>query len=414
MNDNMIKKLIYGMATAFMVTAMVGCSGSDEVLDADTTVTDTDGDNGSAVDGMIASTVEFEEGQGDDNLTRSSLQYNRVTNKMKMSWVQDDAIAVFSQSNKRSQLKFILDQEEGLAETDNSVTGCFKIYDLSLHPIQAEEEYMSYYPYKAQTSKTGEFSYETVPVSFAGQTQTANVKMNCYWQYLYGDAAAKQTQYDTYLESETAAAAHLCGYDYMVSDTTSTKYRNVLFKYNRLASIVRFYMYAPAAASEGVYYDSIMVVNSSKQFTVDATMNVVAASLTTKRQAHTMTLAFNPAIDMTNNTDKAKATFDYWDQDYPDNGYIMAYMMIAPVNLKGDDVENSVLYLCGHTESGNPVVKTPKYYRATLSKINFEAGKHHQWVADAKPEGPITFSEVNVQTWKEETYQNDGKGTANW
>ena len=60
---------------------------------------------------------------------------------------------------------------------------------------------------------------------------------------------------------------------------------------------------------------------------------------------------------------------------------------------------------------------TRKVYKATLSKLKFEAGKHHQWsVANAPADQPITFEEITIQEWKEGVnYTNtDGAGTGDW
>ena len=400
---------------AAAMLAMVSCAGSDTLSDGDTPAAPDNAAAGKAgvVEGAMASTIVFADGAGDNITSRSSIQYNRVENTMKATWETSDAIAVFPKSNTTSQIKFVLDSSKEQQESGTSIIGSFIPGDGGVSPIGASEDYISYSPYKAQTQQTGEFSYNAVPVSFEGQTQTANVKMNCYWQYLYGDASTKDAQYTKYKDSEKAAAAHLSDYNFMVSTATSTETKYVLFDYKRLSSIIRFYMYAPAAASEGVYYDSLVVVNNTKKFAIEATMDVANATLTAKRETNRMKLTFSPAIDMTNNSNSSLDTYDYWDQDYPDNGYIMAYMMIAPVDLTADATEKSTLYLIGHTETSGTKVK--KYYKATLSKINFEAGKHHQWVVDSQPEQPITFTEVNVQTWLEDVYGNNGgSGTEGW
>ena len=58
-----------------------------------------------------------------------------------------------------------------------------------------------------------------------------------------------------------------------------------------------------------------------------------------------------------------------------------------------------------------------KCYKATLSKMKFEAGKHHQWsVANAPEDAPITFQEITIQEWEEGTgfTNTDGVGTEDW
>jgi hypothetical protein len=57
-----------------------------------------------------------------------------------------------------------------------------------------------------------------------------------------------------------------------------------------------------------------------------------------------------------------------------------------------------------------------KVYAATLSKINFEAGKHYQWKPVLNPDEPITFTEISIQEWEQgTTFTNeDGTGTEDW
>ena len=58
-----------------------------------------------------------------------------------------------------------------------------------------------------------------------------------------------------------------------------------------------------------------------------------------------------------------------------------------------------------------------KCYKATLSKLKLEAGKHHQWsVASAPEDEPITFEEITIQQWADGPgFTNDnGTGTEDW
>ena len=58
-----------------------------------------------------------------------------------------------------------------------------------------------------------------------------------------------------------------------------------------------------------------------------------------------------------------------------------------------------------------------KCYKATLSKLKLEAGKHHQWsVASAPEDEPITFEEITIQQWADGPgfTNEDGIGTEDW
>ena len=85
-----------------------------------------------------------------------------------------------------------------------------------------------------------------------------------------------------------------------------------------------------------------------------------------------------------------------------------------------EHITNPTLYLCGHRGEGNDRVDT--YYKAELLKKNLKAGKAYQWSSEVSEDEPITFTEITVQQWEEETgYTNngadgktEGSGTNKW
>jgi len=429
-----------------------------------------------AVTGTMAISAEFEGGIGDDDLvmSKSRLYYDRLYNRLKFSWVEGDKIGIFAESNDKNQFPFVLvGDEEDLIVGTTTVSGEFEPVDKeAAYPITVTSKYYSYFPYKVKDGSTGDFTFNAVPVTYRGQTQTANEKMN----YYYLNTTASQA---SFLESEKAATAHLAAYDYMVSDATSTEAAHVHFNYSHMGSIVRFFIQCPAAANPGLFVDSLQVVNEDRLFTTDAVMNLNAKTLEERAMSRVMSLKFAPAIDMTNGTDHTKETYNYW---YAGTyGFIMAYMMIAPTDLSRAEVGNSTLYMIarepkyyankdeyntgwGYTEGDSEYLADDaafnaltqakkmilyknvddynaaklssltakqfteltteqklkdyerKVYSATLSKINFEAGKHYQWVPALNPDEPITFQEITIQEWEEGTgfTNTDGVGTEDW
>ncbi|MBR4269639.1 MAG: hypothetical protein IKQ47_07665 [Prevotella sp.] len=447
--------------------ALASCSDDDIV----STPTVTDLLDQYAVTGTMASSAEFEGGIGDADgeneriASKSQLYYDRVNNKLKFTWTTGDMIGIFPESNDKGQFAFILDSSTPLTVQETSVSGVFEPYDKeAAYPISATAKYYSYFPYTPQTLETGEFTFNAVPVSYRNQTQTANEQMNLYFRM----------HDDDFLETEKAASAHLAGYDYMVSDVTSTEAAHVHFNYSHMGSIVRFYIQCPATSNPGLFVDSLQVVNEDKLFVTDAAMNINAKTFEERTMSRAMSLKFAPAVDMTNNYDDTKGTYNYWNSKKPANGYIMAYMMIAPTDLSRAEVQNSTLYLIARQphyyttkEEYNEYYGTTlndaafaaltqaqkmkvyknvadynagkltsisseefaaltvdqklkeyerKVYKATLSKINFEAGKHYQWKPALNPDEPITFTEITIQEWEQgTTFTNeDGTGTEDW
>lgn len=494
MKKNLNKQFPLTLTFPFMLSlaltltlALVSCSDDD--FATSTTVTDPLDEQG-AVTGMMANVAEFEEGVGDSDapMSKSQLYYDRVAGKLKFNWTKPEAgdiedpevleiykanvdhIGIYAEGNPGTQMDFMLDPNADLDVQETYVVGTFTPSDGSVSMITGGTKYYSYFPYRG----VGEFTYNNVPISYRGQTQAANEKMGLY--------LANKTNPDAaFLISEKAAAAHLSGYEYMVAEAIATAGNHVHFSYSHVGSIVRFYMVCPSAADDNIFYDSIQVYNSQANFTREATVNLTTKVVTPTATSHVMSLGFRPAIDMTCNnkhttgTEYEQEISKYWKTD-GSRGYIMAYMMVAPINLK-ELTESSTLYFIGRQASYytyseylaakgkteeqvteeqfnalpkidrmkiyenvddyndakltslddtafdalSPVDKMKDYerkvYKATLSKLNFEAGKHHQWsVSASEIDEPITFQEITIQEWEEGTgfTNTDGVGTEDW
>lgn len=440
------KDILFTLTLAFALS-LVFSSCSDDDLAASPKVIDPLDEllDRYAVTGTMANVAEFEEGIGDNDVlaSKSQLYYDRVNKKMKFTWVKaDDHIGIFAEgnNNKTIQMDFKLDPEQDLSYQEKSVTGVFMPKDGGVNPISGGTLYYTYFPYKEQNMVNGNFTYENIPISYRGQTQATNEQMNRYW-------IGGSENNEKFLQSEKDAAAHLSNYTYLISDASATAGNHVHFHYSYVGSIVRFYMVCPSHASDNIYYDSLQVYNSQANFTLDATMNLATKVVTPTKTSHVMSLGFHPAIDMTNDSDDSKDTYHYWDKDSsnPKTGYIMAYMMVSPVDLSILD-EKSTLYLIGrkalsfyedladYNAAHDPditqddfdkllpseKIKTYErkvYKKSNMSKLNFLAGKHHQWAAaDAGPDSPITFQNITIQEWAEGPgfTNDDGAGTDDW
>lgn len=471
-------KKIFTYITLMAAVLLTACTDDDIAQSS----TQSSLDELGAVTGTMASVAEFEEGVGDnDALTsKSQLYYDRVNNKLKFTWVKaTDHIGIFAEGNTETQMDFKLDPDKELSEQEDYVTGVFMPKDGGVNPIVGGTKYLSYFPYKAQSPVN--FTSEAVPVSYKDQVQTANEQMA--WYHL-----DKTNPDDKFLQSEKDATAHLAAYEYMISDATATAGNHVHFDYKHVGSIVRFYMMCPSAADDNIFYDSLQVYNSQANFTIDATMDLSTKSLSATKTSHVMSLGFHPAIDMTCNnkhdsgTEYEQKISNYWNKTTNTKGYIMAYMMVAPINLSVLS-ENSTLYLIGRKASyyadkteyntakgyeegddgyistDEAYVALPKiermkiyetkeayneakgttlddaafallrpedkmkdyerkvYKKTGMSKLNFQAGKHHQWsVSGATADDPITFDEITIQEWQEGPgfTNEDGEGTADW
>ena len=461
-----IRNILFALPLAL---TLIACSDDDI---ATTPASTNPLDELGAVTGTLVNVEEFKAGEGDVDplVSKSQFYYDRVNGKLKFTWVENDKIGIFPNDIEGDQFPFVIDWAAGLQTTDSYVTGIFNPVDEeAAYPIMVTQKYFSYFPYKA-----GTFHYDAVPISYANQTQTANEKTYLYNNRTIGNNA------ELFLESEKAAAAHTAAYDFMLSDAISTQAAHVHFDYKHMGAMVRFYMYPPEAPEEGVYIDSLQVVNNDRKFLIEGTMNIDTKALTPTKSSRVMTLKFSPAVDMTNygsGSDETLDSYQYWRTAASGKiyGYIMAYMMLSPVDLTAEGVDNSTLYLITRQPSYYETKKTyndakgtslddddfaalkkwqrmkiyetideynaavepdvtpeqwssmtieqkmkdytRKIYSATLSKINFEAGKHYQWnVTNATEDTPITFEEITIQEWAEGTgfTNEDGAGTEDW
>lgn len=351
--------------------------------------------------------IEAPVGLGDEFISRASLTYDDDNDIMAFKW-GDDCIGVFPYVNasNSSQQKFSqLENDPRNTNPDPSdpLLRYFETEDKKV-VVVPNSQYVAYMPYDA----THSVNYTNIPVSYTGQRQIAPVDFSNYWNNK-NDEAYKTSQQD--------ASAHLSQYDYLCSSiATSDDNGSIHFDLKRMGAIVRFWIRIDP--KNNYVYDELQLVNNSKEFTTEATMDAEAQTLTPTAtgKSHVMTLklgAENAGWDMsiqTNNGTKSTTPFyDYYNGTY--TGYIMAYMMLAPINLQGDDVEHCELYLIAH-EKANPENK--HYFKATgLSKPNLQPNSFYKWTII--PAEPIEFSNITVEEWREgTTFDNNGAGTGTW
>lgn len=362
-------------------------------------------DTGDAVIGIIP---EME--TDDEDVTRSTLIFSPTLRAMTFAWEQTDAIGVFpykSTNISTTQQKF------GILPTEiNGLSAKFKNDDDAVPMLKEGEQYVSYSPFS-----TVDENKNAVHATFRNQIQKESVNMDAYYQ-----KEQSNDMMNAYLESEAKASAHLGKYDYMVSSATAPVDGKASFHFTRLGSIVRFYLRIPA---EG-YYDSIQVINKDANFIIDADLDITksdaAKAFVKPVTSHIVSLAFRKDVTDESGNVTGQSGFDLYDSKnnpyYGEpssgrRGYIIAYMMFAPINLKADNIGQSTLYLLGHDKSGNRT-----YYRAKdkLSKINIAQNKTQQWApAQLENDQPIDFVPVEVEIWKDDTnFDNNGTGTDEW
>jgi hypothetical protein len=337
------------------------------------------------VDEVSATLPELEDG---NVMTRSSLIYDSNDKKMHFTWESGDTIGVFAVndvSGRRQQVPFILTNGAG------TIAGGFETSDESMRTIEKDKKYIAFRPYS-----TKEDDYAKLDLTYKNQVAKAFPKMK-YFQF----SGNTNKNIEKYQESEKDASAHLTNTDYMVSDPTiALQDGHCAFEFARIGAVVRFYLKSP----NNIIYDGLQLVAKGKQFVMTGMFNAENKKIIPLITNNTMNLTFSPTLDL------RKEDSDYY---YKGAGYIVTYMMVAPIDLR--DAEEISIYLKGHDGVGNS-----HYYKSKgkLEKPNLTANMFYQWTsADNSDNAAIIFDKITVQDWEKDViYDNgeEGTGTGNW
>lgn len=329
----------------------------------------------------------------DGSVTRSALVYNYSEKKMHFAWDSGDKIGVFAINNdaaRRQQIQYDLKKGAG------TMAGSFDSYDTDVQAdIKKNQSYLAFRPY----SKVG--NYAKLDVKYDEQTAKAYPKMK-YFPFpgnVNPDANA-----DKYNASEAAASAHLTDADYMVAPpVVASVDHHCAFEFKRIGAVVRFYLKSP----QPMVYDGIQLVAKNKQFVLTGMLDAQKREISPVTTSTAMFLKFSPTLDL--RTDVSSAAADYY---YNNAGYIVSYMMIAPIDLT--DAEDISIYLKGHIGNNTYYFKS----QGELEKPNLTANMFYQWTSgDNNGDPAIVFDHISVQDWERDVIYSNGEGgtgTGTW
>lgn len=325
----------------------------------------------------------------DGNVTRSALVYNYSEKKMHFAWDSGDKIGVFAINNdaaRRQQIQYDLKKGAG------TMAGSFDSYDTDVQAdIKKNQSYLAFRPY----SKIG--NYAKLDVKYDEQTAKAYPKMK-YFPFpgnVNPDANA-----DKYNASEAAASAHLTDADYMVAPpVVASVDHHCAFEFKRIGAVVRFYLKSP----QPMVYDGIQLVAKNKQFVLTGMLDAQKRIISPVTTSTAMFLTFSSPLDLTNTSS------EYY---YNGSGYIVSYMMIAPIDLT--DAEDISIYLKGHIGNNTYYFKS----QGELQKPNLTANMFYQWTSgDNNGDPAIVFDYISVQDWERDVIYSNGEGgtgTGTW
>lgn len=353
--------------------------------------------------------------------TRSALAFNGTG--MKFEWSAGDVLRVYPKyiegagqifngpAEAPSLLLALLDGKTKV-NSDGSVTGEFGLNGESVVlSMPKTSTYLTFFPGDVAESE----GYEEISVSYLNQRQETNVQMGKYG-----------VDDDAYLESEKAASAHLSDYIFMHGEAEQAVTGFTSFDMYHLGATVRFFMKIPDVENPQVF-DSLVIYHKYESdepiqmFTTKGKFNLGTKEFTrVGEQPSMLTLKLGPAdgsgLDLIEHDD-TNEDYEKYSSVYKRgaNYLLVAYMEMYPVSITLEAMKLPTLYLIGHRGTGDDKVRT--IYKATLTKKNIRAGYVYQWTCTPDDEEPISFEEITVQQWEDETGYNNGdtgKGTANW
>lgn len=397
------------MATAMMLTA---CSSESSVTEEEKNPESEI----SAIDNTSYAVMPKLNGDGNDAISRSMLYYDYNTGGAMFGWsVNADQIGVSPVVDIPQNTTIVPYKIDGLVDQAGLV-GYFgkKNEGDGFVSFDGRYKYVSYYPYSATAS------YEEIPVDYTGQRQTSNPEIYYYrYRSLYQQAkfynGSEEEFVNHYIDTEKAACVHLPVKDYLTAGpTTTTGTGKLHFSMKRMGAIIRFFIVVPEVCS----YNRLQVYNPNegKPFVLQTTMNAATQDFNdptkTSNSIYLDLGADENGIVFAEYASEADPIYKY-SKNY--NHLLIAYMMVAPMNLKEDGDKNCVLYL--HHNYGQD---GHKVFKAELATIDIKQDWVNQWtIASMEEAEPIIFGlqELSVQQWKDETeYDNTeaGNGTSKW
>lgn len=385
---NPIRNYILTFSSAFALMLLASCS-NDEWLSTEPT-----DDNQKGVYAIMPELNNVNVSNG--LLSRSTLQYDYIAKNTLFNWEEKDVIGVYSYKTTTPVIPFTRKKDQ-TASTAALVNNIF-LAPNDMQPIVSGQQYISYRPFSIGAQE--DITYTSMPITYANQQAADFAKMKFYLT----ESKRQTPNYTEANASEKKASEHLGSFDYLASgETTANPNGGITFDMKRVGVVTRFYMKCPAAE----VYDSLQLVAQGPQFTIEGTMNAVEKTITPTKKSNRQTLLFKQNGVNESGVDMTVTTSDYY---YNNVGYIVTYMMLAPIDLSGAQSLN--IYLFSHDSYGNR-----KYYRAIdVKKPNLTANMFYQWTSGNNTLAePIQFEPISVEVWENDVnYQNNGTGTSGW
>lgn len=249
----------------------------------------------------------------------------------------------------------------------------------------------AYKPYNPRFSPQADqpIKFTALPFDFSNQTQMGLTDMQALYQGKGGQP--KGYNNPVYLKTEAKACEHLAKCDFAISPEMVWNNERINFEFRHVGAIARLLMLAP---DENLTLEKLELICDSKIFhtkgEVDLTSHVYDDQATNKgmklvgdgesiqmkatdaaSQRVTLNFASTTALKIQKTTSENKYS-----------NYLVAYIMLYPIDYKSDRDGNLFAYVTARDEHGKEV----HFVSEPLSDRNLKSGYYYQWNLRTHPD----------------------------
>ncbi len=285
-----MKKLII---PCILLAVLAGCTNESEL---------TGGSD--YVSRVTITAKDFEAG---DAATRTAFEVS--ASGLAFKWAETDVVGIYP--NEGDQVSFPMTAGAGT----NSAS-----FDGGGWALKGNYTYAAYFPYSVDNTTQGR-TYTALPITYTGQTQSAN-----------------------------NSTADMGNFDYMVAKASTPASGNVNFAFEHVGSVLYIQLTAPEAAT----FTKLTISADEPIFTTEATVNLSDGTLTPTSTSNSISLALdNIAVE-------AGST-------------LYAWMQIAPTDASSKALKATL------------VSDEFDFYESNFAGKNYEQGKAYQLIASSTP-----------------------------
>lgn len=356
-------------------------------------------------EGALMEQADFEDGDG---VSRSTLIFDN--DLLRFGWKADDPVGIFATAGESETTPADKTEQDlfvAATDADNVVHLDYPDSETKDYDWKDGHKRTAYYKYNSSFSpnnKSHPYTYKELPFSFENQTQKGFVDMTAFYYGTSDEAAGNSNS--VYRKSEEEACAHLGDADVLISPEVTFSDHRIRFPMRHIGAVARFFLLAPEekmqmvslrlVATKPIFYTKGFFDLTSTEYKPDATdkgLHLISDYEPDKpRQVKP---DGDPVSTLKLDFDGVKTCYD---AQNPCGNYLVAYMMMYPVNTAGCE-----LYVYLEAKSldadGNPTGKIKTYRTDNINKTpkNMFSGNYYQWLdVTLDDEHPIELTATEI------------------